>query len=198
MGCAPSYWEVKTPDQLRASKAGAERAEPSDFTKKLWADGHAKEAQIRDRLNESWYDFQPACFELGEYGASLDGWDEASGEWMETKGPKNSNFGDLPHGACGEPIQKPVPAIPCQTTIGGSWFTKQRACLPDSAIRHAATSWRRQTVRPRGRGPDLGCASNSWRTGRSWRPHGRSVLPWQDQPAHRTLTRPWPSNISRR
>ena len=98
MGCAPSYWEVKTPDQLRASKAGAERAEPSDFTKKLWADGHAKEAQIRDRLNESWYDFQPACFELGDYGASLDGWDEAKRRVAGGEGSEGCGIEDLPHG----------------------------------------------------------------------------------------------------
>ena len=99
MGAAPNYWEVKTPDQLRASKAGAERAEPSAFTKKLWADGHAREAQIRDRLNESWYDFQPACFELGDYGASLDGWD-AERRVVGGEGPEGcGDSKHLPHGA---------------------------------------------------------------------------------------------------
>lgn len=129
MGCAPSYWQTRTPDQLRAIKDGSAVApEPSDFTKKLWADGHAKEAEIRDRLNEGWYEFAPACFELGKFGASLDGWDADSGEWLEVKCPKDA--GSLTYRMATEWVT-PREAVPDHY-----WWqiVHQAACAPDSAM----------------------------------------------------------------
>lgn len=92
MGCAPAYWGIRTPEELRRWYAGQwEPAEPDAFTLKLWEDGHRIEDEVRGRLNDSWYAFYPTIFERGEFGASLDGWDEGSGEWLEVKAPKDAN-----------------------------------------------------------------------------------------------------------
>ena len=92
MACAPAYWGIRTPEELRRWMAGEwEPPEPDAFTLKLWADGHRIEDEVRGRLNDSWYAFYPTVFERGDFGASLDGWDEVSGEWLEVKAPKDAN-----------------------------------------------------------------------------------------------------------
>lgn len=91
MACAPYYWEVRTPEELRLAKAGKLVPEPSAETLRLWADGHRIEAEVRDRLNESWHSFEPSVFERGTYGASVDGWDQDSAEWFECKAPRDAN-----------------------------------------------------------------------------------------------------------
>ena len=85
MGCAPSYWEARTWDQLRERHAGFAEA-PSERTKALWAAGHAGEEMARGRINDHTpAAFVPVCSERGCYGASLDGLDQRSGLWLEVK-----------------------------------------------------------------------------------------------------------------
>ena len=83
MGCAPDYWAVRTPDQLRRVKETGNRPKLDLYTHKLFADGHAMEEKMRPAGVE------PACFSRGKYGASLDGWDPAFGQWYEIKAPQS-------------------------------------------------------------------------------------------------------------
>ena len=91
MACAPAYWGIRTPEELRRWRAGEwEPPEPDAFTKKLWSDGHRIENEIRGGYNDGWHAFYPTIFERGEFGASLDGWDDNTGEWLEVKSPKDA------------------------------------------------------------------------------------------------------------
>ena len=83
MGCAPSWWEISTPDQLRAYKKTGEKPGVSEYVEKMRADGHAMEAIQREEGVE------PVCFERGPYGASLDGYDPVFERWYEIKAPRD-------------------------------------------------------------------------------------------------------------
>ena len=83
MGCAPSWWEISTPDQLRAYKKTGEKPGVSKYVAKLRADGHAMEGIQREE------GIEPACFERGPYGASLDGYDPVFNQWLEIKAPRD-------------------------------------------------------------------------------------------------------------
>ena len=109
MGCAPSYWEVRTADDLRQIKAGAERSEPSALTAKLWRDGHEIEAEVRAGLNARGNRFRPAVFQTGEYGASVDGWDEENGCWLEVKAPRDANSSVYRMAYTPSPLRQTVP-----------------------------------------------------------------------------------------
>ena len=85
MGCAPSWWEISTPDQLRAYKETGEKAGVSEYVEKMRAAGH----RIEDVQRE--VNVFPACFERGPYGASLDGYDPVYEGWYEIKGPRDRN-----------------------------------------------------------------------------------------------------------
>ncbi len=88
MGCAPDYWQLKTVDQLRDVKAGAEPPPVTDWVRNMWLDGHEREHRVRSEINRrDWADYQPACFERGLYGASLDGYWSTGGRWLEIKAP---------------------------------------------------------------------------------------------------------------
>ena len=81
MNACPAYYEIKTWDDLRLHEAGLGN-EPSEWTKKAWEHGGGKEAEARERF---FRDFEPACFENGDYAASLDGHKE--GFFLEVKCP---------------------------------------------------------------------------------------------------------------
>ena len=85
MGCAPSWWEISTPDQLRAYKETGEKAGVSEYVEKMRAAGHAMETIQREEGVE------PLCFERGPYGASLDGYDLVFNQWFEIKAPRDRN-----------------------------------------------------------------------------------------------------------
>ena len=85
MGLAPKWWSVNSVEHMLQIKAGAEPPKDSEFTKNLKQGGHIMEALQREAGVE------PACFERGEYAASLDGLDEAFGAWYEIKGPRDCN-----------------------------------------------------------------------------------------------------------
>ena len=84
MGCAPDWWSISTPDQLRAYKNGGPAPEVSEYVQRMRNAGHTMEAIQREN------GVAPACFERGLYGASLDGYDPAFGAWYEIKGPRDT------------------------------------------------------------------------------------------------------------
>ena len=90
MGCAPSYWETRTWEDLRLKQAGL-ATEPTEWAKKAWAFGHEHEPAARKKLEKLTHrTFTPACIEMeGDsiFAASLDGYCDTSGEWAEIKCP---------------------------------------------------------------------------------------------------------------
>ena len=127
MGCPGAYWETKTPADLRRIKAGEPAPEPSAETRKLWADGHRVEAEVRGALNDAWHAFAPTIFERGEFGASLDGWDEGSAEWLEVKAPRDATSVAYRMTAQRTDIRKAIP--------DHYWWqlVQQAHCAPDGA-----------------------------------------------------------------
>ena len=84
MGCAPTYWERRTWAALRTSEP---RPEPSDYTRQIWAYGHAREAAYREA---HYPHLGPVNLQRGDYGASLDiaELDNPFGPlWWEVKSP---------------------------------------------------------------------------------------------------------------
>ena len=73
--------------EVLAEKLGSERT-LTDFQKKIFQDGHEWESLVRENLNASGHNFQPAvvCRHTNErIFASLDGLDEEAGEILEVK-----------------------------------------------------------------------------------------------------------------
>ena len=90
MGCAPSYWETRTWEDLRLKQAGL-ATEPTEWAKKAWAYGHQHEPAARKSLEEQTHSpFTPVCIEMEDdsrFAASLDGYSDTSGWWAEIKCP---------------------------------------------------------------------------------------------------------------
>lgn len=93
MGCAPSYYEVRTWEDLRMRRLGM-ADDPNEWAQEAFAWGHEREGPVRDWVNEhldTW--FAPACVSNGKFLASLDGLDHdvhEDGEktlWLEIKCP---------------------------------------------------------------------------------------------------------------
>ena len=93
MNCA--LYHPKTWADLRMDRMGLS-PEPDDYTKGLWARGHAKETEYRFNLAEQ---YKPVCVELDDtpFAASLDGiatefiFDETQiTSWLEVKAPRDT------------------------------------------------------------------------------------------------------------
>ena len=89
MGCAPSYWETRTWEQLRERHAGFADKQ-SDRALALFEGGHKGEEIGRAWLEEQLDAEYPArCVQWGAYGASLDGLLQGevgnAPEWCEIK-----------------------------------------------------------------------------------------------------------------
>ena len=90
MDAAPKYWDTRTWEQLREKHAGL--ADPADAkTEALYAMGHAGETTGRLHAEKEFSTPYPAaCYVRGDYGASVDGAQDANGdpfapEWLEIK-----------------------------------------------------------------------------------------------------------------
>ena len=87
MGCAPSYWDVRTWDDLRLSKAGLlPDPEANAFRDRMMSYGHQREEAVIERLaHDMGSPLVPACFESGRHGTSLDGWSDGTRWCVEVK-----------------------------------------------------------------------------------------------------------------
>lgn len=108
MGCAPSYWECRTWDDLRLVKGGA-RFEPSPQARRAWDYGEKMEKVARDHFFPK---YAPACFERGPYAASLDGMYSIGSpvhevHWVEIKCPVSKMKSTLLRGLLQEDAQIP-------------------------------------------------------------------------------------------
>ena len=93
MGCAPSWYQVRTWNELRLVKVGMGPVDASDFVKWLWSRGLKQEAKARAYFYKG---YRPVCFEGGDYSASLDAYD-SKGRWVEIKSPKDERSSLLRH-----------------------------------------------------------------------------------------------------
>ena len=88
IGCAPSYWQTRTPDQLRLLKRGELEQKVSDYTRKIWQYGHDTESVARKEVLGN--NYKPVCVETddGVFSASLDAYDPSDHYlWAEIKCP---------------------------------------------------------------------------------------------------------------
>ena len=94
MGAAPSYWAVRTIDQLRSIMLGTWEPPPPDAElQALFDRGHRIEAEVRQRFEEESFSLYPAaCYERGPFSVSLDGDcpGPGAGSWLEVKSVRNS------------------------------------------------------------------------------------------------------------
>ena len=103
MRCAPSYWQVRTPEHLRAYMDGW-RPEISEETQRIFDHGHAEEDKVRDAYDLLHMTYmKPVCMARGQYGASLDGYNPARREWIEVKAPWSATSKTLKMLGTGEP-----------------------------------------------------------------------------------------------
>ena len=92
MGCAPRWWGISTPTQLRAYRDGGSPPEANEFAKRMQANGHIVEGKIREAMSTLHFaNYLPAVVKRGQHAASLDGLCEASRAWIEVKAPKDRN-----------------------------------------------------------------------------------------------------------
>ena len=93
MGSAPHYADVKTWDDLRIIKAGlAANVEHSDFVKRMFANGHRREAIARQAIAGA--EGFPVCVESRRdprFAASLDSLNLEERRWAEIKAPQSQN-----------------------------------------------------------------------------------------------------------
>lgn len=90
MGCAPSYWQLKTAHQLRQYREGTFTPPPiSGFVQDMLNKGHEYEALAVEAANLEDSEFEPAVYSRFIYAASLDAVCLKTGAWMEVKKPKD-------------------------------------------------------------------------------------------------------------